>query len=171
MHMWTYCTSEHSVVLLPSRSRRWALACLCKCVCACECVCSREPTTHRTQALFSSLPCPSGLVLITGIQSHMKAISIFCRVWVKMCVCVCVCERVWGSGSERECMSLSAISRHLWQSLKGVKSVLACVGGCVCVSNWEKQSVPTARGISLVCVSVCCVCVCVSAACGVLCAP
>lgn len=123
MHMWTYCTSEHSVVLLPSRSRCWGTGVFVW-VCVREGVWKRGENTRHTNALFIP-PVSIGLVLITEIESY-ESNQRFCRVWVK------VCEKA--SGSERECMSFNAISRHLWQSLKGVKFVLGFVGGG-CVSN------------------------------------
>lgn len=148
----------------PPWSRCWALVYVCVCGRLCEGVrvCEREEkNTLRTNALFIP-PMSIRLVLITEIQSHMKAISIFVGCgWKFVCVCVCMFERA--SGHQRECMSFNAISRHLWQSLKGVKFVLGCVGGdvCVCVSNIEKQSVPTAWGISLfVCPQLAVHCVC-----------
>lgn len=52
----------------------------------------------------------------------------FSNVGPSVCVRVSVLERA--SKREGECMSLNAISGHLWQSLKGVKLVLGCVGVC-----------------------------------------
>lgn len=122
------CTCEHiaplNTALCYCPRGRGAGHCVFVWVCVREGMWKRGENTRHTNALFIP-PVSIGLVLITEIESY-ESNQRFCRVWVK------VCEKA--SGSERECMSFNAISRHLWQSLKGVKFVLGFVGGG-CVSN------------------------------------
>lgn len=126
------CTCEHIAPLNTAmgcwslRSRCWPVVCMCVCARGCESMWRRGGNTTHTITLF--IPFMSmGLVWIAETESY-ESNQVFVSgvggsvYWL---------DAFAGKAGQRERMSFSAISKHLWQSLKCVKFASGSVGGCV----------------------------------------